>query len=66
MSDVFLTLLSDVTSDYTNNEGNQFKVKLNPSLMLPGTRWKVSIAYAVLPKMSLFRQLQSESVNLIE
>ena len=66
MSVVFLTLLSDVTSDYANNEGNQFKVKLNPSLMLPGTRWKVSIAYAVLPKMSLFRHLQNESVNLIE
>ena len=48
-----------------NNERNQFKVKLNPSLMLPGTGWKVSIAYAVLRKMS-FKDLQSESVNLIE
>ena len=32
MSNVYLTLLSDVTSDYANNEANHFKVKLNPSL----------------------------------
>lgn len=66
MSDVSLTLLIDVTSDYANNEANQFKVKLKPRLMLPGTGLKVSIAYAVLPKMSLFKELQSESVNLIQ
>ena len=43
MTDLFLTLLSDITSDYTNNETNQFKVKLSPSLYLPGSGWKVSI-----------------------
>ena len=55
MTDLFLTLLSDVTSDYANNETNQFKVKLSPSLYLPGSGWKVSIAYAMLPKISLFK-----------
>ena len=66
MSNVHLTLLSDVTSDYANNEANHFKVKLNPSLKLPESGWKVAIAYAVLPKMAVFKHLQSQSVNLIE
>lgn len=55
MTDLFLTLLCDVTSDYVNNEANQFKVKISPSLYLPGSGWKVSIAYAMLPKISLFK-----------
>ena len=55
MTDLFLTLLSDVTSDYANNETNPFKVKLSPSLYLPGSGWKVSIAYAMLPKISSFK-----------
>ena len=55
MTDLFLTLLSDVTSDYANNEANQFKVKRSPSLYLPGSGWKVSIAYAMLRKISLFK-----------
>lgn len=49
MSDVYLTLLSDVSSDYANIEASHFKVKLAPSLYLQGTGWKVSIAYAMLP-----------------
>ena len=53
MSNIYLTLLSDVTSDYANNVANQFKIK--PSLTLSGTGWKVSIASAILPKMSLFK-----------
>ena len=64
MSDVSLTLLRDVTSDYANNKANQFKVKLSPSLFLPGSGWEVSIA--IVPKMSLFKDLQSQRVNLIE
>ena len=59
MTDRFLTLLSDVTSDYANN---QFKVKLSLSLYLPGSGWKVSIAYAILPKMSLFKDLFKVSI----
>ena len=55
MTDVSLTLLSNVTSDYANNKANQFKVKLSPSLFLPESGWKVSIA--ILPKMSLFKDL---------
>ena len=59
MTDLFLTLLSDVTSDYANK---QFKVKLSLSLYLPGSGWKVSIAYAILPKMSLFKDLFKVSI----
>ena len=57
MTDLFLTLLSDVTSDYANNEANQFKVKQSHSLYLLGSGWKVSIPYAMLPKMSLIQRL---------
>ena len=62
MTDLFLTLLSDVTCDYADNEANQFKVKLSLSLYLPGSGWKVSIAYAILPKMSLFKDLFKVSI----
>ena len=64
MSNVYLTLLSDVTSDYSSNVANTFKVK--PKLRLPGAGWKVSIVSAILPKMSLFKELQSQNVNLME
>ena len=60
MSDVSLTLLSDVTSDYANNKENQFKFKLSPSLFLPGSGWEVSIA--IFPKMSLFKDLFKVSI----
>ena len=53
MADVYLTLVSDVTSDYANNEANHFKVTLSPSLFLPGSGWKVSIAYAILRHSTL-------------
>ena len=64
MSNIYLTLVSDVTKKYTSNVANQFKVK--PQLRLPGERWKVSVAGAILPKMPLFKELQSANVNLIE
>ena len=64
MSNVYLTLVSDVTSKYSSNVANTFKVK--PGLRLPGEGWKVSIVSAILSKMSLFKDLQSETVNLIE
>ena len=62
--DVYLTLVSDVTSDYGSNVANTFKVK--PQLRLPGEGWKVSIVSAILPRMALFKDLQSETKNLIE
>jgi len=61
MSTIYLTLVSDVTSDYASNVANQFKVK--PNLRLHGEGWKVSIASAILPKMTLFKNLQSANVN---
>ena len=64
MSNVYLTLVSDVTSDYGSNVANKFKVK--PQLRLPGEGWKVSIVSAILPRMALFKDLQSETKNLIE
>ena len=64
MSNFYLTLVSDVTQKYTSNVANQFKVK--PQLRLPGEGWRVSIISAMLPKMSLFKDLQSENVNVIE
>ena len=65
MKDVYLTLVSDVTSDYSGNVANKFKMKLN--LRLPGEGWKVSIQSAILPRMALFKSLQGiNSFNLIE
>ena len=64
MSNIYLTLVSDVTQTYVSNVANQFKVK--PGLRLHGEGWKVSIASAILPKMSLFKDLQSADVNLME
>ena len=65
MSNVYRTLVSDVTSDYPGNVANKFKVK--PGLRLPGQGWKVSIVSAILPKMALFKDLQSvTSNNMIE
>ena len=64
MSHVYRTLVSDGTSDYSGNVANKFKVK--PRLRLPGQGWKVSITSAILPKMALFKELQSETKNLIE
>ena len=64
MSNIYLTLVSDVTQNYASNVANQFKVK--PGLRLHGEGWKVSIASAILHKMSIFKDLQSADVNLIE
>ena len=64
MSNVYLTLVSDVTSDYTGNVANKFKVK--PQLRLPGEGWKVSIVSAILSRMALFKDLHNETKNLIE
>ena len=64
MSNIYLILVSDATKDYTGNVANCVKVK--PQLMLPGQGWKVSIASAILPKMALFKNLQSADVNLME
>ena len=64
MSNVYLTLVSDVTKDYSSNVANKFKVKLG--LRLPGEGWKVSIVSAIVPKMALFKDLQSETKNLLE
>ena len=60
MSNIYLTLVSDFTKKYTSKVANQFKVK--PQLRLPGEGW----AGAILPKMPLFKELQSANVNLIE
>ena len=56
--------MSDITKNYTSNVANQFKVK--PNLRLQREGWKVSIIGAILPKMSLFKDLQSETNNLID
>ena len=64
MSNVYLTLVSDVTQKYPSNVAHQFKVK--PQLRLHGEGWKVSIVSAILPRMALFKDLQSETKNLIE
>ena len=61
MSNIYLTLVSDVTQNYVSNVANQFKVK--PGLRLHGEGWKVSIVSAILPKM--FKDLQSETNDLI-
>ena len=63
MKDVYLTLVSDVTSDYSGNVANKFKMK--PNLRLPGEGWKVSIQSAILPKMDLFHDLQKTDIKLI-
>ena len=63
MFHVYETLTSDVTSDFAGNVASKFKVK--PGLNLPGLRWKVSIISAMLPKMALFKDLQTSNVNLI-
>ena len=63
MKNVYLTLVSDVTADYKANVANKFKMK--PELRLPGEGWKVSIVSAILPRMALFKELQSEN-ELIE
>ena len=63
MSNVYVTVVSDVTSHYSGNVANKFKMK--PQLRLPGDGWKVAIHSAVLPKMALFKDLQSKSVALI-
>ena len=64
MKDIYVTLVSDVTADYSANVANQFKIK--PKLRLPGEGWKVSIQSAILPRMALFKDLQTETWNLIE
>ena len=56
MSNIYLTLVSDVTKKYTSNVANQFKVK--PQLRLPGQRWKVSVAGAILPKIELWGETE--------
>ena len=60
---IYRTLTSDVTSDYSGNVANKFKVKLN--LRLPGKGWKVSIISAIVPQMALFKDLQKNTIKLI-
>ena len=64
MSNIYLTLVSDVTQNYVSNVANQFKVK--PGLRLHGEGWKVSIVGAILPKMSLFKDLHSATKDLMQ
>lgn len=65
MKDVYVTLVSDVTADYSANVANQFKIK--PELRLPGEGWKVSIQSPILPRMALFKDLKKENrFNMIE
>ena len=64
MSNIYLTLVSDATKDYMGNVANRLQVK--PQLMLPEQGWKVLIAPAILPKMALFKNLESANVNLME
>ena len=61
---IYRTLTSDVTVKYNGNVANKFKVKLDQKL--PGEGWSVSIVSAMLPKMALFKDLQSTDVNLME
>ena len=63
MSNIYLTLVSDVTQNYLSNVANQ---SVKPGLRLHGEGWKVSIVSAILPKMSLFKDLQSETSDLIQ
>ena len=60
----YSTFVSDVTTQYKQNKAWKFTVK--PNLRLPGPGWKVSIAYALLPKMALFPSFQKTGVRLIE
>lgn len=60
---LYRTLTSDVTSDYSGNVANKFKVKLN--LRLAGEGWKVAIISAMVPKMALFKDLQTSTDPLI-
>ena len=64
MSNVYLTLVSDVTSDFVSNVANKFKVK--PRLRLPREGWKVFIVSAMLPKMALFKDWHDKKFNLME
>ena len=61
---VYKTAVSDVTSDYAGNTANQFKVKLG--LKLPGKGWTVAVHSAIIPKMALFKDLQSEPHDLMQ
>jgi len=63
MSNIYLTFVSDVTKDYASNVANTFKVK--PNLRLQGDGWKVSIAFAMLPTMALFRCLKIMGQDLM-
>ena len=63
MFHVYETLTSDVTSDFSGNTASKFKVKTG--MKLPGLNWKVSIVSAVLPKMALFKELQTKTDPLI-
>ena len=60
----YVPVSSKYTSEYIANVPWKFKVKVN--LHLPGQGWKVRIAYAVLPPMSLLKSLQTVSQNLME
>ena len=60
----YSTFVSDVTVKYSGNKAWKFTVK--PNLPLPGPGWRVAIAFAILPKMALFPQLQKSNVNLME
>ena len=64
MSNIYLTLVNDVTQNYASNVANQFKVR--PGLRLHGEGWNVSIVSAILSKMSSFKDLQSETNDLIQ
>ena len=65
MSNVYVTLVSDTTADYSGNVANKFKVK--PKLRLPGEGWKVSIQSAILPRMALFKSFHKDKrFNLME
>ena len=58
---IYRTLTSDVTSDFSGNVSNKFKVKLN--LRLPGDGWKVSIISAIVPKMALFKDWEKRDIS---
>ena len=58
---IYRMLTSDVTSDFSGNVANKFKVKLN--LRLPGDGWKVSIISAIVPKMALFKDWEKRDIS---
>ena len=55
MSNIYLTLVSDVTKKYTSNVANQFKVK--PQLRLPGGRMESVSGWSYFTKNAFVQRI---------